>query len=135
MRRWKELCPHFVMVCVLLLVLLANGCSSKSTADSNLHTTVSVNQTARQATIELSIAGGESLVAVFVTNPTGDRQLKLRSSIDEDGGASVNIGNLGSGDYVYEVYWIPRGDGRPEAVSVEQIVQGGAKLTGAFTVQ
>lgn len=124
---------YFLLVAAVVLALLLAGCASDATPKTMVHTTVSVDTVAHAATIHMSTDGDWSLIALFITDPSGHRELNLKGNV-ASGGGTLHTGQLPPGEYGYTVYWIPLGNKNAESVSADQIVENGQAVSGRFTV-
>ena len=112
----------------LLLVAFLTGCGSKPTVNA----AASVGTSNDQASVILTVHGGDAEVLMLVSSPGGGLISGSHTSISPATSYSWNRAKLSSGTYTYTVYWTPaEGLGTaPES----KIMSEGQKLTGQFVV-
>jgi hypothetical protein len=106
------------------------GCGSGTA----IKTSVSVDNSAHQATISYRTGGDWDIAVLFLTYPNGRREMPLKGNVG-GGGANLQTEELSPGNYTYTVYAIPQENRDPRSVRVDEIVGKGLAYTGEFNVR
>ena len=130
----RSLASLGIIACLsLFAMVLLSACGSAIPREGQVETNVSIDEATHSATIQIKSTGDSADIALFLTDPDGNRTRLISANVGAAGG-TIDTGGLSPGNYTYTVYAKPHGPGGngtlpDSAISPENVV-----ATGAFTI-